>query len=93
MRKIIILQSIIILAGAYYIYTLQQDRLAEERETSSRAGQIDATINKDDTAAPATTESPAAATTEAESSSEIGGASDVGMEFPIPDDEADLQVR
>lgn len=95
MRKIIILQSLLILAGAYYIYTLQQSAVPEEtietevtEEMSDQGNEVaeEALDTESDSSDTATT-------TEISSDSSISGPSDVGMEFPIPDDEAELQVR
>lgn len=89
MRKIIILQSLLILAGAYYIYTLQQSATsaATEIEVIEISNQPNETVPAAATADDAVA---ATTTTEVQSTSDITGPSDVGMEFPIPDDESDI---
>lgn len=87
MRKIIVLQSLLILAGAYYIYTLQQSAASPATEIEV----IEVSNQSNETApAAATTDDTveATTTTEVQSTSDITGPSDVGMEFPIPDDES-----
>lgn len=89
MRKIIILQSLLILAGAYYIYTLQQssNSVTKPEQTQDQSADDVVETTEADEVAVATTTADVATT------SGISGPSDVGMEFPIPDNEADLQVR
>ena len=86
MKAIILLQSIIILLGAYYIYTLSQAKAPadvtpmihlEQATTTEHPGYVPPT------GPPPTDESldvPSDATT-----STPTGPSDAGMEYPVPD--------
>jgi hypothetical protein len=91
MRTILIIQSLIILAGAYYIYTLAHP--SEEHVFT------DDSVTTAPLAIPATTEAPvdsvldASTTTDSNNFGNQPLGNDSGMEFPIPDDESLLQVR
>jgi len=91
MRIIIIVQSLIILVGAYYIYTLVYNDGAQ-----STAAEQDAPAQYSD---PLVIDEPVAEDQIEESDytimtdSPITGPNDAGMEFPIPDDESLLEVR
>ena len=88
MKLIIIIQSLIIVAGAYYVYTLShsQDVIAEPMPTDA-APLVMPGMPREGYTPP--TENPPADPNEL--NSEVTGHSDVGMEFPVPDEE--IQVR
>lgn len=89
MRKIIIVQAIIILVGAFYIYTLHTSDGVEDTTTVRVVPAAEqSTSPVPAPVAPTTNESDALEST---SEATITGPSDVGMEFPIPDDESMLQ--
>lgn len=90
MKLIIIIQTLIIIAGGYYVYLLSHPK---EMPVSENSGQPIINITTD-TEATRTgyippTENPPVVPIEASTSAT--GHSDVGMEFPTPDE--DLQVR
>jgi hypothetical protein len=86
MKIIIIIQSLIILAGAYYIYTLSAPIVIDEPSPTItpaliiREGYTPPTANP-----PAVTES----TTTIETG--VSGPSDAGMEYPILDSEVEVR--
>jgi hypothetical protein len=92
MRTILIIQSLIILAGAYYIYTLAHSTPTPVDEPAAELlPQTDvspASVDREDETKETTDDetAPAIGTT-------ITGPNDAGMEFPIPDDEMMLEVR
>jgi hypothetical protein len=88
MRTIVIVQTLIIIAGAYYIYTLSQAPAPEpEVETIQTDPVVPVTPPPVVEAAPVVV--PATTTV----STDPSGHSDVGMEFPIIDEGIDLQSR
>lgn len=90
MRTILIIQSLIIIAGAYYIYTLSHSR-EEATTTVSEPVIIESTeVESADQADDASNEE---VETDDQASENMPLGNDIGMEFPTPDSEADLEVR
>jgi hypothetical protein len=87
MKLIIIIQSLIIIAGAYYVYSLGQPVEEVVVPAPVDVPVVDPGVPREGYAPP--TENPPA--DPATLNSEVTGHSDVGMEFPIPDEE--IQVR
>lgn len=84
MRTIIILQAIIILLGAYYLFTQSQEKVAVTPDEVPSAVVVP-TVREGYT--PPTENPPRTETTDASSStSGIVGHSDVGMEYPVMDE-------
>jgi len=93
MRTLIIIQSLIIVAGAYYIYTLAHTRDGELEKNSDKSGMV---VEIDTITEVSDEENQSEATIITESETDIMDlplGNDIGMEFPIPDNEADLQAR
>ena len=90
MKIIILIQSIIILVGAYYIYTLPQAKTVVESAPTVQIVPVD-TVREG--YVPPTTQPPRdeSVTTETSASSNISGPSDVGMEYPIMDEGIQVQ--
>ena len=80
MRLILIIQTIIIVAGAYYIYTLRQ---SDEIVTPSTASTTPLPPPVPVRAEPA----PVEATSSTEVQTDISGPNDAGMEWPTLDEE------
>jgi hypothetical protein len=93
MRAVLVIQSLIILGGAYYVYTLTRPPAVTPASTPSVVvPEVPPAVERAD-------ETPTATTTPDEvlvsSSSAViitEGDNDLGMEFPIPD-EGVLEVR
>lgn len=88
MKLIIIIQSLIIIAGAYYVYLLTHSTevIVEPTPTNTMPVVEPGTVREGYT--PPTENPPA---DPAELNSEVTGHSDVGMEFPVPDEEIQVQ--
>ena len=89
MRKIVIIQAIIILVGAFYIYTLHTSEVVEDTTTIRVVPAAEQPALP--APAPAAASSNESVRSESAAETTITGPSDVGMEFPIPDDESLLQ--
>ena len=88
MRIIIIVQSLIILVGAYYIYTLSQ---AVPVETTPLPIRVESSpINEREGYVPPT-ENPPGVDTAMTATSSVSGPNDAGMEYPILDTEIHVQ--
>jgi hypothetical protein len=87
MKLIIIIQTLIIIAGAYYVYLLSNPKEIVEPVSETSMPVVEPGTPRQDYTPP--TENPPADPTTL--NSEVTGHSDVGMEFPIPDEE--IQVR
>lgn len=93
MRTLLIIQSLIIVAGAYYIYTLAHTRDGELEKNSGESG-VGVEIATTTEVSDEENQSEATITTPSETDiMDLPLGNDIGMEFPIPDDELDLQVR
>jgi hypothetical protein len=89
MRIVLIVQSLIILLGAYYVYTLTRTPSSENMENSNiqvevRRETFESTGEKKDSELMTETNSDGVIVQD--------GANDLGMEFPVPD-EGVLEVR
>lgn len=94
MRTILIIQSLIIVAGAYYIFTLAHTNDESSDQTDKSSIRIEVLEREDgevDKEAKLNGEENFAETDQIDGDLPLGN--DIGMEFPIPDNEADLQVR
>ena len=87
MKTILIIQSIVILAGAYYIYTLRQGEGAKVMEPVV----VEEMDIKSDTDTSVATSSEEEKVADVETKSEIAGPNDAGMEWPVF--EGDLESR
>lgn len=94
MRTLLVIQSLIIIAGAYYVYTLAHTNDEMTTTISEPVVTIESSV------APTTDRSGEADTQPTEDlpndnqpPENMPLGNDIGMEFPIPDNEADLQVR
>lgn len=87
MKLIILIQTLIIIAGGYYVYLLTHEKEVPVAAEPTIEMNIESDLPKDGYVPP--TENPPAETI-VDETGPIGH-SDMGMEFPIPDD--DLQVR
>ncbi len=87
MKLIIIIQTLIIIAGGYYVYLLTHSTEVIVEPVPTVKINIEPGTVREGYTPP--TENPPA--DEAVQSSEVTGHSDVGMEFPVPDNDA--QVR
>jgi hypothetical protein len=88
MKLIIIIQTLIIVAGAYYVYLLTHPKeVTIESVPTTTAPVVEEGAVRENYTPP--TENPPA--DPATLDSEVMGHSDVGMEFPVPDE--DIQVR
>jgi len=87
MKLIIIIQTLIIIAGGYYIYLLTNAKEVIVEPTPTVKMNINPGEPREGYTPP--TENPPAESPVTES--EVTGHSDVGMELPIPDDEAQLR--
>lgn len=86
MRTIIIIQTLIIIAGAYYIYTLSQAPvIAPEPEP--------VVIEEVVTPVPEPVVETEPEPDMSSVSADLTGHSDVGMEFPTMDEDVQLEVR
>jgi hypothetical protein len=90
MKFIIIIQSLIIIAGAYYVYLLSNNSVEETTIETIPQELMPVGVPGEprEGYTPPTGNPPA---DPALLDSEVTGHSDVGMEFPIPDE--DVQVR
>lgn len=88
MKLIIIIQTLIIIAGAYYLYLLNNEKevIVEPVTETSMPVVEPGTVREGYT--PPTENPPADPAT---LNSGVTGNSDVGMEFPIPDEELQSQ--
>lgn len=87
MRTIVIIQSIIILVGAYYIYTLvhnSEPSMVIENNIEESSNDLISEMVETDTVP--------VNDVDISTESLITGPNDVGMEFPIPDDESLLEM-
>lgn len=84
MRIILIIQAIIIVCGAYYIYQLRQGETAPANQPAPSPVEREPEV----VSPPVDIE---ATTTAEETSQVIGGPNDAGMEWPIPDEELELR--
>lgn len=82
MRIVIIIQSLIILAGAYYVYTLT--RAPEEPAGQENTSNINIEVKREDEIAETTAEGVSDSTNDEDVT--VEGHNDLGMEFPMPDD-------
>lgn len=94
MRTLLVLQSLIIIAGAYYVYTLAH---TEDERPSTISEPV---VSIESVAAPDTDRGSQVETQpiddlprDNQPPENMPLGNDIGMEFPIPDNEADLQVR
>jgi hypothetical protein len=87
MKLIIIIQSLIIIAGAYYVYTLSHTTEVIVESAPTIKMNIEPGMVREGYTPP--TENPPVDPVKADS--EVTGHSDVGMEFPIPDE--NIEVR
>jgi len=88
MKLIIIIQTLIIIAGAYYVYLLSnKDEVIVEPVAETSMPVVEPGTPREGYTPP--TENPPADPNEL--NSEVTGHSDVGMEFPIPDEELQSQ--
>lgn len=88
MKLIIIIQTLIIIAGAYYVYLLSnKDEVIVEPVTETSVPVVEPGTPREGYTPP--TENPPADPNELNSA--VTGHSDVGMEFPIPDEELQSQ--
>jgi hypothetical protein len=88
MKLIIIIQTLIIIAGAYYLYVLNNDtEVIVEPVAETSMPVVEPGTARQGYTPP--TENPPADPNEL--NSEVTGHSDVGMEFPIPDEEIQVQ--
>jgi len=91
MRIVLIIQSLIILLGAYYVYTLTRTPASEDDENDSnitvevRRESFDSDTNKQESEVMPETNTNDGVIIQ-------DGANDLGMEFPVPDDDT-LEVR
>ncbi len=81
MRIILIIQSLIILAGAYYVYTLT--RAPEEPTGQESTSNINIEVKREDETEQTNTEEASSNTNDDVT---VEGHNDLGMEFPMPDD-------
>lgn len=91
MRIVLIVQSLIILAGAYYVYILTQDSPRSENEVENSVSEIKMEVQSEDNL-PEINENKQ----DPEDVNEItitDGPNDLGMEFPIPDNDESLESR
>lgn len=90
MKVIILVQSIIIVLGAYYLYTLREQ--VSEVPTNATLELMPVIPPNRDGYVPPTEQPPVEVTEASASTTEmIGGPNDAGMEYPIQD--AELQAR
>jgi hypothetical protein len=85
MKIILVIQSLIILAGAYYIYTLSHETVEQDEVVTK--------VVPAPTSTPAAVEIEATTTVETKTNAPVpsAGPNDAGMEWPVF--EGDLEVR
>ncbi|MBY0538305.1 hypothetical protein K2P47_02815 [Patescibacteria group bacterium] len=88
MKLIIIIQTLIIIAGAYYVYLLSNPKEVIVEPVPEASVPVIESDSVREGYTPPTVNPPADPAT---LNSEVTGHSDVGMEYPIPDEE--IQVR
>lgn len=88
MRLILIIQSLIILAGAYYVYTLT--RTPEEPTGQESTSNISIEVKREDEVTETSAEEVSNSTNDEDVT--VEGHNDLGMEFPMPDD-GELETR
>lgn len=92
MRIVLIIQSLIILLGAYYVYTLT--RTPVESVNDENPSNIEINVRQEEGMVNVEEEDEGGVTSETSGEVIISdGPNDMGMEFPTPDDEDELQVR
>lgn len=84
MRIILIIQSLIILGGAYYVYTLTRTP-ALPTEGESSASNINIEVRREGGTATVRSNDEGEESTDVEGIDYVEGANDLGMEFPMPD--------
>ncbi|MFN3188539.1 MAG: hypothetical protein ACK42D_03315 [Candidatus Paceibacteria bacterium] len=94
MRIVLIIQSLIILLGAYYVYTLTRTSSDSSNEEVSSSN-IEVEVRREITPSVVNESDDEDNTAQMNGGGIIvtEGHNDLGMEFPIPDDENELEVR
>jgi hypothetical protein len=87
MKLIIIIQTLIIIAGGYYVYLLTNKTEVVAEPVPTIEMDVAPVAPREGYVPP--TENPPMDPVEAKS--EVTGHSDVGMEFPVPDEEIQVQ--
>lgn len=92
MRTLLIIQALIIVGGAYYIYTLSHTNDDANSNLNENSNIIIQSSTTDSIAGAEQVDTATEVEAEADAS-DLPIGNDIGMEFPIPDNEMDLQVR